>query len=52
MWRGRKGRMMTGTLGAKMPSEIAVQDAAAAAVVEVPDSREVDELEVALKPLI
>lgn len=43
---GRKGHTMTETRVAVMPSKDAVEDAATA-VIEVPDAREVDELEVA-----
>ena len=42
--RGRKGRLRTETLVAVTPSENANDNAAAAAAIEVPVGREVDEL--------
>ena len=42
--RGRKGRLRTETLVAVTPSENANDNAAAAAAIEVPLGREVDEL--------
>ncbi|EUA89254.1 putative transposase for the insertion element IS2606 [Mycobacterium ulcerans str. Harvey] len=47
MCRGRKGRMMTKTVVAVQPSQNHEDEAGAVAAIDVPSSRDVDELEVA-----
>ncbi|EUA92568.1 putative transposase for the insertion element IS2606 [Mycobacterium ulcerans str. Harvey] len=44
---GRKGRMMTKTVVAVQPSQNHEDEAGAVAAIDVPSSRDVDELEVA-----